>query len=152
MQQRPIDNAAGIGARPVVPKRPGTSPEITVLVVEDEALVRLNAKAMLEAAGYRVREAGCGPTGIEQLHLHGEVSVLFTDIDMPGAFDGLDLARHVHLLRPDIHLIVTSGRTQPSRHDLCGGDFVAKPYSDRAVADMIRAAAGRRFGRGTAPT
>lgn len=141
MQKRLTDCAASLGAAPFATEISRQS-QVTVLVVEDEAVVRLNATTMLESLGYLVREASCGPTGLEQLHLHGEVSVLFTDIDMPGKFDGLALARKVRFLRPDIYLILTSGRIRPSSHELCGGDFVAKPYSDQTVADLICAATG----------
>jgi CheY-like chemotaxis protein len=142
MQKHFTDPVGSDAAEPVATTVGHPSP-ITVLVVEDEPLVRFNATTMLASLGYLVREASCGPTGLEQLHLHREVSVLFTDIDMPGEFDGLALARKVHLLRPDVYLIMTSGRTQPLNQELCGGDFLAKPYSDQSVASMISAATER---------
>ncbi|MES2833270.1 MAG: response regulator [Pseudomonadota bacterium] len=120
-----------------------TASKITVLVVEDEALVRMNATVMLETAGYIVLAADSGASGLEQLGLHPEIGVLFTDINMPGDFDGLELARQVHRLRPDVHLILTSGLMRPARHELSGGEFIAKPYDDAGVADLIRVAAGR---------
>ena len=122
---------------PILPSH--SCAEATVLVVEDEALVRMNATLMLEAAGFDVREARCGASGLEQLGLHPEIMVLFSDINMPGDFDGLELARQVHVLRPDIRLILTSGLMRPAAHELHGGEFIAKPYDDGRVADMIRA-------------
>lgn len=122
---------------------PSQRADITVLVVEDEALVRMNATAMLEAAGFDVHEARCGVSGLEQLGLHPEVMVLFSDINMPGAFDGLELARQIHGLRPDIRLILTSGLMRPGADELSGGDFIAKPYDDGRVAAMIRASLAR---------
>ena len=116
---------------------------IAVLVVEDESVVRMNATMMLESAGYMVFEADSGVAGLEQLSLHPEIKILFTDINMPGEFDGLELARQAHLLRPDVHLILTSGLMSPEVHELSGGDFIAKPYDDLKVADLIRAGAAR---------
>jgi CheY-like chemotaxis protein len=116
---------------------------IAVLVVEDESLARMNATMMLKTAGYIVFEADSGASGLEQLRLHPEITILFTDINMPGEFDGLELARQAHLLRPDVHLILTSGLIRPHIHELFGGDFIAKPYDDLKVADLIRAGAAR---------
>ena len=110
----------------------------TVLVVDDEELVRMNATAMLEAAGFKVCEARCGSSGLAQLDRHPEVMVLFTDINMPGAFDGLELARRVRFVRPDIHLILTSGLMRPAAAELSGGQFIPKPYDDASVTEMIR--------------
>lgn len=117
--------------------------KITVLVVEDEPFVRMNTTMMLETAGYCVWEADSGVAGLEQLSLHPEICILFTDINMPGEFDGLELARQAHQLRPDLHLILTSGLMRPLSHELSGGDFIAKPYDDLKVADLIRAGAAR---------
>lgn len=141
MYKKLIDYAGGPAGEPLAAKRGRPSP-VAVLVVEDEELVRLNATAMLAALGYLVLEACCAPTALEQLRLHPEISVLFTDIDMPGAFDGLALAHKAHLLRPDIYLIMTSGRARPGSAQLCGGDFLPKPYSDQTLVDLICAATG----------
>lgn len=127
-----VDRGAGSG-----------HPSIAVLVVEDESFVRMNATMMLQTAGYMVFEADSGESGLEQLGLHPEIKILFTDINMPGEFDGLELARQVHLLRPDVHLILTSGLMNPGTHELSGGDFIAKPYDDLKVADLVRAGAAR---------
>lgn len=112
--------------------------DFTVLVVDDEPLVRMNAAAMLEAAGFKVVEAQCGSSGLAAVDRHPEVMVLFTDINMPGEFDGLELARRVHFARPDIHLILTSGLMRPRSAELSGGQFIPKPYDDASVTEMIR--------------
>ena len=57
---------------------------------------------------------------------------------MPGEFDGLELARRVHLLKPEVHLILTSGLMRPTSAELSGGQFKPKPYDDAAVTEMIR--------------
>lgn len=116
---------------------------IAVLVVEDESLVRMNATMMLRDAGYTIFEADSGASGLAQLKLHPEIRIVFTDINMPGEFDGLELARQVHLLRPDVHLILTSGLMRPGAQELSCGDFIAKPYDDGMVTDLIRAGVAR---------
>lgn len=118
-------------------------PAIAVLVVEDELLVRLCAVEMLREAGFAVFEAADGEDAIDTLALHPEINVLFTDINMPGAFDGLELARRVHRQRPDVQLIITSGRGQPAKDDAPDGDFVMKPYEGAVISGLIRAAAAR---------
>jgi CheY-like chemotaxis protein len=112
-----------------------------VLIVEDEPLLRVTAVDLLEDEGFATMEADCAEAALVQLEAHPEISVLFTDINMPGAYDGLELARRVHMRRPDVQLILTSGRHPPAAQDIPDdGTFVAKPYQARAVAALIRAA------------
>ena len=120
----------------------------TVLVVDDEPLVRMSAVDVLSDAGFLVREASSAADALEELKRHPKVSVLFSDINMPGAFDGLELARQVHLLRPDVQLILTSGRIRPTRAEMPDGSFLAKPYDGQAVSNLIHAA--RAAARGDA--
>ena len=109
-----------------------------ILVVDDEALLRLNAIDLMEEAGFDAFESGNAEDALVQLDQHPEVSVLFTDIQMPGRFDGLELARQVHIRRPDIQLILTSGRRRPEPKDIPDdGKFIAKPYDGAAVARLV---------------
>lgn len=126
-------------------------PEPVVLVVDDEALIRLNATEMLQDAGCRTYEAGQADEAMAVLADHPEITVLFTDINMPGEADGLDLAGQVHGARPDIQLILTSGRERPSPADIPDdGQFIAKPYDMDVVSEMVRthAAAKAQASRG----
>jgi CheY-like chemotaxis protein len=116
----------------------------SVLVVDDEPMVRLCAVEMLTEAGFAVFEADDAESALERLEQHPQISVLFTDINMPGAFDGLELARRVHALRPEVQLIITSGRGRPAQSDLSDGEFVLKPYEVAAISRMIHAATARR--------
>jgi CheY-like chemotaxis protein len=114
-----------------------------VLVVDDEPLIRMNAADMLTDAGWTAIEAADAAEALALLEAHPEVTVLFTDINMPGDMDGLDLARRVHDLRPDVHLIVTSGKMRPRREDLPGsGEFLGKPYRERQFLDLVEAVSG----------
>src|SRR5277367_5526302 len=71
-----------------------------VLVVEDEELLRLHAANLLEDHGYRVIEAANAAAALKVLETRNDVRLLFTDIQMPGRIDGMDLARQVHARWP----------------------------------------------------
>ena len=121
-----------------------TSPPILVLVVDDEAVLRLIAADVLEDSGFRVVEAEDAKEALKVLADCPGVSVLFTDVNMPGALDGLDLAREVHARWPDIKLVVTSGRPKPTDKEMPeDGRFVAKPYSPDSLVREIRKALAR---------
>ncbi len=112
-----------------------------VLVVDDESLIRLYAVDILSDAGFVTIEAGDGEEALALLARHPEINVLFTDINMPGPLDGLELARKVHEARSDVQLIITSGRMRPSQAELPDdGAFVAKPYEAAAITKLIRTA------------
>ena len=121
-----------------------TSSPILVLVVDDEAVLRLIATEVLEDSGFRVVEAEDAKEALRVLADHPGVRVLFTDINMPGALDGLDLAREVHARWPDIKLVVTSGRPMPTDKEVPDdGRFVAKPYSPDSLVREVRQALAR---------
>ena len=114
--------------------------ETVILIVEDEAILRLHAVELLNDAGFATLEAGEAEEALDVLDRHPDVSVLFTDINMPGRFDGLELARRVHARRPDIKLILTSGRPAPAAKDIPDeGRFIAKPYDLNHIAQLVRA-------------
>jgi len=85
-----------------------------VLVVEDEALVRLGAASMVEDAGYEVIEAANADQAVKILETRDDIRVVFTDINMPGSMDGLKLAAAVRDRWPPIEIIVTTGRGLPN--------------------------------------
>ncbi len=74
----------------------------SILIVEDEAILRLQAVLIFEDAGFTVFEADNADTALRMLEAHRDVQVVFTDVQMPGPFDGLDLAREVHQRFPAI--------------------------------------------------
>lgn len=111
-----------------------------VLIVEDEVLVRICTAALLEDAGCQVIEAADAEEALSAFEAHSEVTTLFTDINMPGRFDGLLLAHRVFELRPHVQLILTSGRAPPPQGAMpAGGHFLPKPYNHRELTALIRA-------------
>src|SRR3981081_1951718 len=110
-----------------------------VLIVEDEFLFRMDAVDMIAAAGFEVVEAGNADQAIEVLESRRDITVVFTDIQMPGSMDGLKLARAVRGRWPPIRIVATSGRLDVSETDLPeGGRFLAKPYSPVQVTGVLR--------------
>ena len=82
-----------------------------VLIVEDEAMIRMVAADALADCGIVAWEAGDAEEALDALNHHPSISLLFTDVNMPGDMNGIDLARRVHEVRPDVELIITSGAT-----------------------------------------
>ena len=110
-----------------------------VLVAEDEPLVRMLAVDILEEEGFTVVEASTASAALALLEKRGDVTALFTDIDMPGGMNGLELASVVHERWPDVALVVTSGVFRPAADRLPDeGVFLQKPYATSAPVRVIR--------------
>lgn len=110
-----------------------------VLVVEDEPIIRMVGVDMLEEAGYRVLEAASADEAIAILEDAPEVRLLFSDVDMPGSMDGVELAECVHDRWPRIRLLLTSGHRDVAKSHLPDdGRFIPKPYTYSQVIDQIR--------------
>jgi CheY-like chemotaxis protein len=114
-----------------------------VLIVEDEFLLRMNAVDMIAAAGFEAIEAANADEAIEILENRRDITVVFTDIQMPGSMDGLKLARAVRGRWPPIKIVATSGHIDVVETDLPdGGRFLPKPYSPQQVAGVLRELTG----------
>src|SRR3954453_4058882 len=99
-----------------------------VLLVEDDVLVRMYAADVLEEAGFEVAEAENAEAGLLALHARPDVRVLFTDVNMPGRIDGLELARIARAQFPHVGVLLISGRERPGPKDIPpGARFIAKP-------------------------
>jgi CheY-like chemotaxis protein len=88
---------------------------IAVLVVEDEAFIRMAIVDELENAGFDVFEAAHADAAIASLVANLNIRLMFTDIDMPGGMDGLKLAAAVRDRWPPIKIIVTPATRQSTR-------------------------------------
>ena len=122
---------------PSVSKRP------VVLIVEDDLLLRIDATSMIEAVGFDVVEAASADDAIKILEARRDITVVFTDIQMPGSMDGLKLARAVRSRWPPIKIVATSGLVDVGEKDLPeGGRFLAKPYSVGEITGTLRELVG----------
>jgi len=114
----------------------------TVLVVEDEVLIRLVIADYLRECGYRVHEAANADEAVAVLESPDvTVDVVFSDVIMPGSMDGFGLARWIRANRPKVEVVLTSGidRSAEIAGALCeAGPLLEKPYEPRRVVDRIK--------------
>ncbi len=142
---RAVEDAAPPDVRPVEPT-PATEPMTgTVLVVEDQPLVRDLAAQVLREIGHQVIEAEDGQVALGVLRGDAVIDVVFTDVVMPGGINGFELAREVERLRPGTPVVITSGFAaeidgDPARK----AEMLLKPYRPDELAARIRDAISRR--------
>ena len=115
---------------------------VTILVVEDEVLIRLVIADYLRECGFKVLEAANAAEAIQILSTaDASIEVVFSDIQMPGEMDGFGLARWVRGNKPNSKMILTSGynRSAQIAGELCEGHpILAKPYESSTVVDRIK--------------
>ena len=114
----------------------------TVLVVEDDAMVRTFAASQLRELGYVVLEAVDGATALATLRQRDDIALLFTDVVMPGGIGGKELAETALRLRPDLMVLFTSGYTENAivHHGRLdpGVELLSKPYRRHDLARRVR--------------
>ena len=109
-----------------------------ILVVDDEAVLRLLAVEHFEDSGYEVLEAGDGHEAIAILKSRPDIQAVFTDVQLPGDPDGFGIARQARDVIPDCAVVVVSARQWPESGDLQPGiRFITKPYSGPNVVRMF---------------
>jgi two-component system, response regulator PdtaR len=109
-----------------------------VLVVEDEPFTRLMAADVLAKAGFAVLEAGNAGEALKILEAGVDVRAVVTDVDMPGSFDGLELAQRIGERWPEISILITSGHASYLERILGKYRFLAKPYAGPELIRQIR--------------
>ncbi len=114
--------------------------ERCVLVVEDEPLIRLDTVCMLEEAGLTVVEFDRADDALRYAADHDEaVAAIFTDINLRGRMDGIELAGIVACRYPDITVLVTSGRYEVRPDRLPEGTmFLKKPWLPLEVLSAMQ--------------
>ena len=101
-----------------------------VLIVEDEPLIRMDAIDIVEDAGFRTYEAASADDALLVMDRVDDIAILFTDVDMPGSMNGLELAAHVRDTRPSVKILITSGIFNVDQSPLPNGSVVIqKPYA-----------------------
>lgn len=110
-----------------------------VLVVEDDPLLRMMAVDMVEDAGFDAIEAGGADEALEILETRPDVDVLFTDIDMPGSMDGVELAKCACRIDRPISIVLTSGNHVLEDNMLPPHSvFFSKPYDFDKVTAVLK--------------
>src|SRR5262249_22591637 len=113
-------------------------PHPVVLVVEDDAALRMLATDIVEETGLPVLVAENGDEAVDLLNKHPEIGILFTDINMPGEVDGLTLARIARNRQPMMQILFVSGQVAPSHVKVPdGGRFFEKPYDVDKISSTL---------------
>jgi CheY-like chemotaxis protein len=145
---RPADTL--VAAQPAAPVRGGRR---TILLVEDEEVLRKVTRKLLARMGYQVLEAADGAAALEVWAAHeAEIDMIFTDMVMPGELSGLDVVQQVMGKKPGLKAIITSGYNM-EKADLeaartSGILYLPKPWAFEELAEIM----GAMLGSGVAPT
>jgi two-component system, response regulator PdtaR len=113
-----------------------------VLIVEDDALLRMLAVEIVEEAGFAAIESADADEAMALLESRSDIALLLMDIDMPGSMNGLKLAHAASSRWPPIRILVVSGQVRPQPSELPSDScFLAKPYLTAALVDELHALA-----------
>ncbi len=118
----------------------GSEHKSTILVVEDEILIRLAISDYLRNSGFRVLEASNAGEALSVFAAGEPIELVFTDVSMPGRMNGGDLARWIRQHFPDVKVLLTSSDVAAMHEASSATDsaVVRKPYSTDAVLAEIR--------------
>jgi len=112
--------------------------ERSILVVDDEPLIRINLADFFEDEGFQVFEAEDADAAIAILEANPSVRIVLTDVQMPGSMNGIKLAHFVRDRYPPTLLVVASGAVKPSPDELPTRTmFLTKPFDPRFVLEEI---------------
>ena len=111
------------------------SPVGTVLVVEDDPMVRAFAVELFHDLGWQTVDAYNATHALKALQANERIERLFIDVRMPGELNGLELAREVSGLRPQMKIILTSGDSSGTD----GFAFLPKPWNVRVLRELLAA-------------
>jgi two-component system, response regulator PdtaR len=110
-----------------------------ILVVEDEALVRLLLVDTLLDAGFEALSACNADEAIKILESRADIRMVVTDINMPGSMNGLKLAAAVRDRWPPVRIIITTARQKPENTDMpAESAFIGKPYDPDAMISIVK--------------
>ena len=110
---------------------------LTVLVVDDEPIVRNVAMAILEREGYHVQSAVDGQEAVELFEKQPEsVGLLLTDLAMPRK-NGFELIQEVRAIKPEQPIVVMSGHLPQEEKTLEGLAYVRKPFATQTLLDAV---------------
>jgi CheY-like chemotaxis protein len=150
-----LDSGATVAPGSVATSRGKAVPSATVLITEDEPVIRAFARLVLQEAGYQSLEAASVEEALALLQSERALDVLFTDINLRSSpRGGLELAREAVGLRPDLRVIYTTGKilTDEMRATFVdGAAFLGKPYTPHALAEALASILNGRHVSGSKP-
>jgi CheY-like chemotaxis protein len=113
-----------------------------VLVVDDEATVRMLVTEVLVEAGYRTKEAPDGAAALRILQSGARVDLLITDVGLPGGMNGRQVADAARALRKDLRVLFITGYAENAAvgngHLDAGMEILAKPFAMSTLANKVR--------------
>src|SRR5215475_15515423 len=121
----------------------GAAP-VSVLVVEDEVLIRNLVADVLSASGFLVHEVTTADEAMEYIDSGAAIDVLFTDVNLPGGMNGAELAARAREIRPEMPIVYASGRYKLSEIAplVSRSLFMVKPYDPNDVCAILARVAG----------
>ena len=114
----------------------------TILVVDDEVLIRMVLSDYLQDCGFKILEAGTVAEAIAIIEASATpIDLVFSDVNMPGGKDGIELAQWIRTNRPQLPVLLTSG--DEKKAELAGAicakeEFLPKPYDHKVAVARVR--------------
>lgn len=131
-----IGAAADKAAQP----KPAIAPPLTVLLVDDDGLVRELTAATLEGYGFRVEEADCGRAALALVEAGAAIDLMLVDFEMPG-MNGVSVCQEVLRRRPDLPVLFLTGYAHAAALNGIPADrIIAKPWRGDDLVRRVRAA------------
>ena len=109
----------------------------TILLVEDEVLIRMAMADALRGADFNVVEAAHADEALSILHAAVQIDLVMTDVRMPGTMDGLGLAMHLRETKPGLRLVIVSGEWSSTKARETADLFFSKPCNMTVVIEKI---------------
>jgi CheY-like chemotaxis protein len=130
-----------VAAAPLSATPPPSDRSITILIVDDEEMIRSLGRAVLESAGYRVLEASDGEDAVELFRVaHADIDLVILDLTMP-RMSGQDAFRELAAADPGVRVLLSSGYTPDGLADTVGIlGLLPKPYRPAELLDAVRVA------------
>ena len=129
---------------------PQSAPTSTILVVDDEVLIRMTICQYLRECGYKVIEAASADEALQILESNMPIDVVLSDVAMRGSMDGFGLAKWIRNNKKGLEIILVGSpeRAANTAAELCeAGPILAKPYEPQVIVDTIRRLAAFRTDR-----
>ena len=110
-----------------------------ILLVEDEALTIMDLGDVLEDGGYETLQCASAERALSILQARPDICGLVTDVELSGRVNGFDLANSVSQARPELPILIVSGRAAPDPERMPqGAQFIARPCAGEDILDRIR--------------
>lgn len=136
----PVDDPVPLPDDPPSPAPGDPVSGPSVLVVEDQPLLRMVVTEVLTEAGLAVHEAANASEALSLFEEHDDIAVIVSDVKLPGKMSGVDLVNRVHDTRPGVELILISGYESPPRQAIPKDAlFVRKPFTAELLTEIVAA-------------